>query len=144
MIRSILMLCADGIIRDAETNLISVFKIYENIVPEGLPLFIPRFMILAFLQRDDSDPSEIKCTLRITLNEEKILEQALNINFKGKARNRTIINVGGLPIPKQGMLETSLWLNDDMLNQYKIMVQEPRKPKVEIQKEPTKKKSATN
>ena len=125
------MLCADGVIRDAETNNISVFTIFENITPEGLPLLIPRFMILAFLQRDDSDPSEIKCTLRITLNEEKILEQALDINFQGKKRNRTIINIGGLPIAKQGTLNTSLWLDNEILNQYKIEVAEPRKPKVE-------------
>lgn len=133
MISSSLMLCAEGVIRDAETNNISVFKIFENITPEALPLLIPRFMVLAFLQRDDSDPLKIKCTLRITLNEEKILEQALNINFQGKKRNRTIINIGGLPILKQGILGTSLWLDDDMLNQYKVVVQEPRKPKVETQ-----------
>lgn len=131
MIRSSLMLCAQGVIRDAETNNISVFAIFENITPEGLPLLIPRFMVLAFLERDDSDPSEIKCSLRITLGEETILEQVLDINFQDKKRNRTIINIGGLPVSKQGTLETSLWLANEMLNQYKIEVKEPRKPKVE-------------
>jgi len=133
MIRSSLMLCADGVIRDAETNNISVFKIFETITPEGLPLLIPRFMVLAFLERDDSDPSEIKCSLQITLSEETILEQVLDINFQGKKRNRTIINIGGLPVRKQGTLETSLWLDNEKLNHYNIEVAEPRKPKVKIQ-----------
>ncbi|MBA7578945.1 hypothetical protein ES708_20811 [subsurface metagenome] len=140
MIKSNVMLCADNVIRDAETDLISIVGIAEDIIPEGLPLFIPRFMILIFLQRDDSDPSDIKCTLRITLNGDQLLEKTLTIGFKGKKRNRTIINIGGLPIAKQGILETSLWLDDKMLNQYKMVVKEPRKLKVEIQQEPAKKK----
>lgn len=131
MIRSSLMLCANGVIRDAETNNISVFTIFENITPEGLPLLIPRFTVLAFLERDDSDPSEIKCSLLITLNEETILKQALDINFQDKKRNRTIVNISGLPIAKQGTLETSLWFNDNMLNRYKVDIKEPRRPKVE-------------
>jgi len=131
MIKSSLMLCAEGIIRDAETNNISVFKIFENIIPEGLPLFFPRFMVLVFLDREDKDPSEIKCTLRIKLNQENLVEKVVSISFQNKKRNRIIANIGGLPIEKQGTLETSLWLGDKMLNKYKVVINEPRKTTVE-------------
>ena len=125
------MLCAEGIIRDTETNRISVFQIFEHITPEGLPLLFTHFKILVFIDREDKDPSEIKFNLRINLNKEKLLEKAVSVNFHDKKRNRTIINVGGLTIGNPGILQASIWLDDKMLNEYKVIINEPRKPKVE-------------
>ena len=122
------MLCADRVIRDAATNSISVINILEEITPEGLPLFIPRVMIFALLHRDkEEDPSQIKCTLRIGIGDNKLLERELDIDFQDKGRNRMIINIGGLVISTSGMLEISLFLEERLLNQFKFMVNVPRR-----------------
>lgn len=134
MITSSLMLCADRVIRDAETNNISVIGILEGITPEGLPLFVPRLMIFALLNRDkEEDPSQIKCTIRIGIGDSKILEHELDIDFQDKARNRTIVNIGGLVISTNGMLEVSLLLGKQLLNKFNFIVNEPRQIKVEKQ-----------
>jgi hypothetical protein len=128
MITSSLMLCADRVIRDAETNNISAIGILEEITPEGLPLFIPRVMIFALLHRDkEEDPSQIECTLRIIIGDNKLLERKLVVDFKDTGRNRTIINVGGLVISTNGMLEVSLFLEERLLNQFKFIVNPPRR-----------------
>jgi len=128
MITSSLMLCADRVIRDAETNNISAIGILEAITPEGLPMFIPRIMILAFLHRNkEEDPSKIKCTFRIEIGDNKLLEHELVVDFQDKERNRTIINVGGLAISTNGMLEVSLFLEERLLNQFKFIINAPRR-----------------
>lgn len=128
MITSSLMICADRIIRDATTNNISVINIIENIAPEGLPLFIQRFMIFALLDRNkEEDPSQIKCTVRIRISGNKLLERNLNVDFQDKERNRTIIDIGGLVIPTIGTLEASLLLQRRVLNKYTLIVKAPRR-----------------
>ena len=128
MITSSSMLCADRVIRDAETNSISVINILEEITPEGLPLFIPRVMIFALLHRNkEEDPSQIKCTLRIGIGDNKLLERELDIDFQDKGRNRTIINIGGLVISTNGILEASLFLEERLLNQFSFIVNAPRR-----------------
>ena len=127
MITSSLILCADRVIRDAETNNISIINILEEMTPEGLPLFIARVMIFALLHRDkEKDPSQIKCTLRIGIGDNRLLERELNVDFRDKGRNRTIINIGGLVISTSGILEASLFLEERLLNQFRFLVHAPR------------------
>ena len=122
------MLCADRVIRDAETNSISVINILEEITPEGLPLIIPRVTIFALLHRNkEEDPSLIKCTFRIGVGDNTLLEGELNVDFQDKERNRTIINIGGLVISTSGMLEVSLFLEERLLSQFKFMINLPRR-----------------
>lgn len=128
MITSSLMICADRVIRDGTTNNISVINIIETISPEGLPLFIQRFMIFALLHRNkEEDPSQIQCTVRISIGSNKLLERKLNVDFQDKERNRTIIDIGGLVIPTNGTLEASLLLKRRVLNQFKFIVNAPRR-----------------
>lgn len=133
MISSSLMFCADGIIRDANKNSISAFNIFEEVTPEGLPLIYPRFMVFALLHRDTGDQTEIACTLRISIGGKTFFEKTFRVDFQDKKRNRTIVNIGGLVIPNFGTLETSLWLDQHLLNQFKFVVNKPRKPKVKVE-----------
>ena len=128
MITSPLMVCADRVIRDAQTNNISVINIIEGITPEGLPLFIQRFMIFAFLERNiKEDPSQIKCKVRIKISGNKLLENVIVVDFKDKERNRLIYEIGGLVIPTNGTFEASLLLGRRVLNKYELIVQPPRR-----------------
>ena len=131
MIKSDLMLCAQGVVRDAQTSTISVFNIMEEITPEGLPVLVQQFMVYARLLRDiENDPSTIECNLKMAIGDKILFEHVVNVSFQDKARNQMIINIAGLVIPIIGDLETSLWYSDNMINQYVVTIKEPRQPKV--------------
>ena len=131
MLTCSIMLCADRVIRDAQSNAISVINILEEITPEGLPIFIQRFMIYAFLHRDpESDPSKVRCQILITIGTNRLVEHDLEIDFQGKKNNRTIVDIGGLVIPASGRLETSLSYDGSKLNSFGFEIREPRSTKV--------------
>ena len=122
MIRSKLMLCADNVVRDAETNNISVFNIFEEFPLEALPALIPRFAILNILERDDDDDDEISCTLEMNLSGADIFTQQFDISFQDKNRTRSIVHIGGLPLSRPGTLKVALRLGESLLGEYRIGV----------------------
>ena len=131
MIRAILFLCAEGASVDLHTNNTSVFTILEEVTPSELPFLLTRFVALALLEREESDPKKCHCSLSLSLNEEPILEQELDIDFQGKKRLRQIIRFVGLPLEKSGVLTFSLLSDGDELGQWRITVNPPKAPKVE-------------
>ena len=134
MVTSDLMLCAQSVIRDAETSALSVVNILEDMVPEGLPLLVPRFMVYARLHRDiQKDPQTVECKIRVSITDKTLIEHTINIDFQDKAANRLVVDISGLVIPTVGELETTLWQDSRLLNKYVVNVREPRKPKVAVQ-----------
>jgi len=127
MITSSMMICAERVIRDIQTNQISVINILEEMTPEGLPIFIQRLMIFAFLHREIKvDPEKITCIFRISTGSQKLFEHELDVHFQDKATNRSIVDIGGLVVPVTGVVEISLLLEETLLNKYSFRVNEPR------------------
>ncbi len=122
MIKPKLMLCADAVIRDAETNAISIFNIIEEIGAEALPLLIPRFVVYNLLERDDDDPVKVAATLRLTIDDESLFEQGITLNFQDKKRNRSIFTLHGLALFRPGILKVSLSVEDHELDSIFIEV----------------------
>ena len=131
MIRPRLLLCAEGVVRDAQTNTISVFNILEQLRFPSFPAAFPRFWVLSVLERDDDDPEEITTTLRIAIGEQIILEHNLDVSFQGQKRTRNIVAFGALPLPQPGVLNVSVSLDDRLLHQYEIEVLALLKPTIE-------------
>ena len=127
MLRCDLMLCAQGVIRDVQTNNISFFNIFAEITPEGFPILVQQLSIYARFQRDvQNDPSNYEFILRMNIAERTLFEHTVNVDFQDKAMNNTIINLQGLVVPTPGELQASLWHDENQLNQYLIQVHEPR------------------
>lgn len=123
MLKSSLILCAIGVVIDSRSNNVSVFNILEEISPVNFPAFLPEVAVLNFLERDSlDDQSIVNLTLRLSIGGESLFQQVLSVNFQDKLRNRTVINIGGLPIPRPGKLDFSIIIDDVVLDQYEIVV----------------------
>lgn len=126
MLSSKLFLCADNAVVDKLTNLTSAFGIYEEITPESVPLFIPRLVVLAILEREPGDEQQHECTLNISMGEQTIFSRTVPVDFEEKLRNRTVFTMMGMPIQSIGLLHISLTCGETQLGQYEIKINEPR------------------
>lgn len=135
MIISKLMLCAENVIRDAETNKISVFNIFEKIASPGFPLFIQKLLVFNRIERAKDDPRQIDCELKIMNNDIELLKKPLRVDFQDRMRNRTIVDISGLTVPNPGILKVILSYAERDLNSYEIIVNRIGEPQVEIQGE---------
>lgn len=112
MLRSRLMLMAQGVVRDAETNVISVYNIFEDISAVGFPFFIQSFFVLTFFTKETVDPNELECLVEIRNNENLIASIPARLNFQNSLRNRLISQIRGIAIPAPGTLTARIMYND--------------------------------
>lgn len=134
MIRLKLLFCARGVMVDEQSNTASVYSIIEEITPESLPLLIPTVMVLVLLERDEEDEPQQQWSLRVTLNDQVVLDHQAEVDFEDKTRHRTIVTLGGLPVLQAGILRFGCFLGDKMLGEYVVNVSGPRQrgPEVEV------------
>ena len=120
--RAVLCLAAEGVIRDAETNTISVFNILERITATGFPLFIQRLTFFALWERALEDPERTMGHFRAELGGRDLHTIDLPIDFQGRLLNRTTIRIAGLVVPQPGSLRFSIALEDGTTASYTVEV----------------------
>ena len=108
MLTSKLLVCGETIIRDGASNYISIVNLFEDIVPMGYPVFLPRFTILHILERTLEEPEVIHSIVEISINDQQIFSQPLEEGFQGKKRTRSIIQLTGVPINNPGLLKVTV------------------------------------
>ena len=102
--------------------MISIFNIVEVFASPGFPLFVPKIVVVSFLEKDDNDPKEIDLTLTIKNNTTELITIPTHVNFQDKNRNRVINTIASLLINNPGFLEFILSNNGQILNSYKILI----------------------
>lgn len=131
MIRSTLIILAQGIIQDVESNSISIFNIFEEIAGAGFPLFIQKCSILNCLERDITDPDSIHLHLAIKMGDVSIAEREVDVKFQDKLRSRMIVHLQGLPLPGPGKLKISFSNNEQLYGEYELAISSAHGPIVE-------------
>src|SRR5688572_5906055 len=111
MIQPKLAVSAEAIIRDAETNTISVFSIIEEISAASFPIGIPKLSTLFLLERDQGDPEHIDAIILLSLNDKEIGQATIHSNFEGKLRTRLILVAQGVVIEEPGIFTITLTIN---------------------------------
>lgn len=122
MITCKLALCAESVVRDIESNRVSIFNIFEGIKSHGFPIGIPRYTCFFFLSRGESDNATFEASLSFDLNGSSLKDFTVNVNFEDKMNNRVIANVFGLVIPGPGILSTRLMYETRELGRWDIEV----------------------
>ena len=107
MIRVRILLAADSVVRDASTNRLSVFNIHEQFRPTGFPVLVPRFTVLAVLDREPGDPETVPCRLKIVLEPDVLFDQPVEVNFSGENLTRALMEFQGLLVPRPGALRVA-------------------------------------
>lgn len=136
MIKPVAILCARDVIVDKGTNTASIFTILEQLTPEGLPTALPTIVVFSLMEREPDDPDKVKCKLTITLDDTKIGEMPeLSIDFQKALRNRLMVKIDGLVVPKPGKLKFSIACQGRKLHSYEVDIRPPEKPpKMELKK----------
>ena len=129
MYSSKLMLCAEGVVRDAESNTVSVYNIFEEISSATFPVIIPKMFMLLITQRDPAqDPPGPAASIRIQLDNDLLDETDVQVNFQEKSRNRFILGVGGLVITRPGRLRFIASVANARMAEYTVTVQKLSPP----------------
>ena len=135
MITCKLLVCAQAVVRDADTNNISVLNILEEIFGAGFPLFVQAMAVFALLERGQDDPEKIDCTLRIMLGDNELATAKPAVNFDGKFRNRTIVRIEGMVLPGPGDMEVAFLAGKEVLNTYTVRVGKIGEPAIKTTQE---------
>jgi len=122
MIRSKICFVAEGVVRDAETNSVSVFNILEGVAAVGFPFFMQKLGFFALWEREAADGAETQGIFTAAIGNEQLSTVNLNINFGDKFRHRTIVNINGLVVPHVGDLHFRVQLAGGPVAEYIVNV----------------------
>ena len=102
------VIAAEIVIRDGESNRISVINIHEQFRPLGFPLLIPRFAIFTFLERDLSDSPHQEVQVLVRVGESQVVEQTATINFGPGRLTRFTVEFQGFVVSQAGDLRVTV------------------------------------
>ncbi len=127
MIRSTLCFAATAVIRDADSNSVSVFNLFEGFLALQLPVLVPQLSCFSLWVRDDGDPQRIDGNFTVTLDDEVLTMAAMHVDFAGPLtkRTRTVIHLGGLVIPRIGLLRIRFVLTSGATAEYVGQIEAP-------------------
>ena len=108
MIKCIFAAAAKSIVRDVDTNNVSVFNVYEQVRPKSFPVLLANFQFIASFRRETGDPDSVLHTVIIALNGEKLYSDKMSSEFKGQTGSRLILRFNGLVVSKPGILTITL------------------------------------
>lgn len=108
MMRCLLAACAEQVIRNADTNTVSIISIIEELTIPRLPGVLVALNAFFFLERDPADPENPACIIRLKLDDQLLQEFPANANFQGKLRTRAFVTIGNIVISGPGVLSVSI------------------------------------
>lgn len=127
MPRSVICLAAKGLVRDVETNTISVFGILEQLNPDALPAFIPEAGVFVLWRRVGNEgPSDVTFVCRN--NQLELARQVIRVDFENQQACRSLIGLRGMPVHEAGSVSFEFRQDgvDQPLALYEIMITPPR------------------
>jgi hypothetical protein len=127
MLRYITGIVATHVIRDADTNNLSAIQILDELHPGGFPTYVPFLTVVFVLRKQPNDPDNYNFTLRGSIGDAVLADQAMEANFQGKLRTRLIFAFAGFPLPKPGTLVFTLVHNNQDLGTCDIEIYAPER-----------------
>jgi hypothetical protein len=136
--RVLLSVVAQGFARDADTNVVSLFNILENINGEGFPILVQTFVFFTLFEKEADEPQRYRATFSANLEGKALFTQQFDFDFQGRNRARSFNKVEGLVLPSPGNLEFGLELDNGVRASYAVMINaiEGAAPRVEAKAEP--------
>jgi hypothetical protein len=126
MPRAMLCLAAKGVIRDAETNNISIFSLLETMTPQGFPAFMQELSVFVLWQRQPEDPPGIDVQFRTLNNAHLLHELVVHVAFGEGQMHRSIITLVGLVLTEPGHLTFTFAVNGAEIARYDIAISPPQ------------------
>jgi len=109
MITGKLMTVAESVVRDIDTNLISILNIIDELTAEGFPLFVNRLSVLATIQRTDDEAPARQFLMKVTIGELELARTAISVGFLDGTRANLLVRLQGLVIPVPGSVTFTVY-----------------------------------
>jgi hypothetical protein len=122
MIESKLALCGESIVRDAETNAISVFNIIEELGATQFPAAVPKLSSLFVLQRQLNDPQQYEGSVTFSLDDEELGKMPITVDFEDRHATRVIVVIQGILIEHSGTFTVALQIGEQVMDTWSIRV----------------------
>lgn len=133
MITARLMTTAQGAVRDAQSNNISLFNIIQEIKAASFPIFFQRMFVVAFLEREADDPSSTQASLEIRIGANVLDDHSIDLNFGEKHKTRLVTEIVGLAIPQPGELKFTLKAGESEIGSWSISISQVPGLQLELQ-----------
>jgi hypothetical protein len=114
-----------ALVRDAETNSMSVFNILENVTAVGMPVLIQNMAFFVLWQREEADERRVGGTFTAAIGDLELTQTHVDLDFGANIRNRTLVNLNGLVIPRPGALRFRIVLTNDVEASYTVDIAAP-------------------
>jgi hypothetical protein len=98
-------LFSEQIIRDAETNKMSVVNILDGILAASFPVIIPILVFFVEFRKDPGDPQIVDVTFHFSVNGNEVLRQPHRVDFQNQLLCRAITRILVFPINGPGIVK---------------------------------------
>jgi len=123
---------AETIIRDGETNSISIINVLENVNSPSYPILLPKLSVLWILKRTENDPEIFDAEIIFKIGEHELNRFPLGINFQGSIHTRNIAALNGYVITEPGILTIELKMVEVVLSTYSIDLLILNEPEINV------------
>jgi hypothetical protein len=120
MISCTLAVCAEHVLMDRLTNLISVVNVLERVTPESFPVVVPRFACLFIHTREQVDSQHLDGVVTFKLGDQELMRGPVQVDFASGLISRSVLRLQALVIPAPGVLRVSLELGGAVTAEWKI------------------------
>jgi hypothetical protein len=93
---------------DTQSGLLSIFEVLESINAPQLPALLQEFVFITLLERADGEPDLHDGTIVLSLDGQVLHSQKMPIDFGKRKRSRLLVRLGGLEIPRPGILSVQI------------------------------------
>lgn len=113
-------ICSEDVIRDVETNAVSLVNLLEEINAAGFPIFIPKLVVFLLLEKEGNEANVQNGNLKLKNNDKVLFSINVAFNFDGKTRTRNIIKINGLAMPTPGVFTTEFSIGTHLLSSQSV------------------------
>lgn len=118
-----LIACAESVVTDAQTNVVSFFNLIEELSAPNVPFAVSRITCVVLLERLQVEPAIATVRLVARNNGVELFSQIVNVNFQDKLRTRVLGIVGGMVVNAPGVVTFSAYdAAGALLGEWAIMV----------------------
>ena len=102
MINSTACVLCENIVRDGDTNTVSLISLIEQLHSPAFPLFLHKVGALISLLREEGDPDNVQLTMRMLIDDREVFRNNVQVGFQGRRQTRAIFRFNGIIIPNPG------------------------------------------
>lgn len=113
--------CAASSSVDHKTNELSLFQVMDEVAADGFPLRLPSLCVAALFERDAHEPATQSYAMTVSLDAALVASFALQVDFAGARRSRSVNTVKGLAIPAPGLVAVRLAQKSEMLAEWSFV-----------------------